>query len=193
MYRIRFEQIDSGLLPVSTAYSCIHLFLVAALYSRRPKWAVSDFWAPEIHQLPSAGTFVVYFAARDATGRLCVGVANASSITGPYDTDHKHPLIRDDKVGMIDPTFHYDDASGNQYLIWKEDGNGASPPLPTPIWLQMLTADGLHVHADYKKQELIRNTLSWEGPLVEAPWLTVKNDTYYLFYSGNGYAGGTYE
>ncbi len=51
-----------------------------------------------------------------------------------------------------------------------------------------MSDNGLSVVGD--KTQLITNTLSWEGPLVEAPWLIHVNGTYYLFYSANGYAGG---
>ena len=60
---------------------------------------------------------------------LCIGVGFADTILGPYQ-DIGAPLIRDDLVGVIDPSVYYDDISG-YYLLWKDDGNGAEPKLPS--------------------------------------------------------------
>jgi hypothetical protein len=40
---------------------------------------------------------------------------------------------RNATMGMIDPTFFYDEESGNNYLFWKEDGNGHNPPGEIPM------------------------------------------------------------
>ena len=42
-----------------------------------PTWAVTSYWAPEIHQLKS-GLFALVFTARDANGVLCIGVATST-------------------------------------------------------------------------------------------------------------------
>ena len=39
---------------------------------------------------------------------------------------------------------------------------------------------------------LFKNDLSWEGSIVEAPFLWKHNGRYYLFYSGNGYGSAEY-
>ncbi len=55
-----------------------------ANWCRLTSWAVSDFWAPELHVIN--GVVRVYFVARDTTGLLCVGVATSTSSSplGPY-------------------------------------------------------------------------------------------------------------
>jgi beta-xylosidase len=118
---------------------------------------------------------------------LCVGVAHSKTVTGPFE-DIGIPLVRNSSVGNIDPTFFDDVATGKKYVIWKEDGNGATPPEKyTPIWAAEVSADALKIIGD--KIKLLENDPnSWEGPLVEAPWVVKHNGTYYLFYSGNGYA-----
>eukprot|EP01118_Nematostelium_gracile_P017444 TRINITY_DN744_c0_g1_i1.p1 TRINITY_DN744_c0_g1~~TRINITY_DN744_c0_g1_i1.p1 ORF type:complete len:328 (-),score=72.21 TRINITY_DN744_c0_g1_i1:130-1113(-) len=156
--------------------------------SNIPKWAIGDTWAPEIHYIN--GQYVVYFVARNTDGVLCIGAATAPSVTGPF-TDIGQPLVNNHTMGMIDPTYYNDNGVG--YLIWKEDGNGANPPEKyTPIWLRPLNPDGLSF-TDTPKMEILHNDPgSWEGPLVEAPWVIYENNYYYLFYSANGYAGPAY-
>jgi beta-xylosidase len=143
-----------------------------------------DFWAPEIHQL-GEDYFVVYFVARDTTGMLCVGAATSESVTGPFK-DIGAPLIRNDSVGYIDPTFFRVDSQN--YIFWKEDGNGRNPPEKyTPIWATAISDDGLTLLGE--KVEVLRNDPnSWESFLVEAPWVISYQGYFYLFYSGNGYA-----
>ena len=158
-----------------------------------PTWGSSDYWAPEPHYV--AGRWLVYFVARTA-GQLSVGVAVSSSgnITGPY-VDIGSPLIRDGVApyyGMIDPTHHVD-VDGRNYLIWKRDGNDKG--VATPIHIAQLTDNGTALAAgqpDWHSTQLITNDLPFEGGVVEAPWLVRNAGTYFLFYSANGYADGTY-
>ena len=82
-----------------------HIFPSAS----KPTWAVSDFWAPEIHHVGSG--YVAYFAARDSNGRLSVGAASAPTSLGPF-TDIGQPLVTDATEGVIDPTeFNAPDAN----------------------------------------------------------------------------------
>lgn len=89
----------------------------------------TDFWAPEIHNVN--GTFHLYYTARDKTGILCIAVAISDDIMGPY-VDSGAPLIRQTTVGSIDATFLK--VASDNYLIWKDDGNGKHPQEPTQIW-----------------------------------------------------------
>jgi beta-xylosidase len=120
---------------------------------------------------------------------LCIGVATSKVITGPY-LDSGKPLVRNATVGYIDATAYFNDKELAWYLIWKEDGNGHVPQIPTPIWAARLSDDGLRVDAG-QKTELIRNTLPWEGALVEGPWVIRRGAYYYLFYSANAYYNGS--
>jgi beta-xylosidase len=154
----------------------------------RPRWAVTDFWAPELHLIN--GRYVAYFTARDTTGRLCIGAAySAGDILGPF-VDSGSCFVRDPNVGMIDSHAFQDPATGSWYLIWKEDGNGAVPQIPTPIWCQQLSADGLTLVGD--RYPLITNDLPWEGALVEAPWMVFNQGYYFLFYSANAFYNASY-
>jgi len=139
-------------------------------------------WAPEIHQLGPA-SFVAYYTASDSAGHLAIGVAHATDPLGPW-TDKGTPLVQN-ATGVIDATFFADD-DGKQYLYWKLDGN--SKGQPTPIYAELLTADGLSFAPGATAHEVMRNDPStWEGGVVEAPWVVKRNGTYFLFYSGNVY------
>ncbi|HPY16328.1 MAG: Beta-xylosidase [Deltaproteobacteria bacterium ADurb.Bin207] len=150
----------------------------------RPSWAVSHFWAPEIHKIGSK--FVAYFTAKHKNGALSIGAATASAALGPYK-DIGKPLLNNPSMGLIDAT-HYEDPQGKHYLLWKEDGNAVGKP--TPIYGQELASNGLSLVGSPVK--LITNDMAWEGALVEGPWLIDHGGYYYLFYSANGYASASY-
>jgi xylan 1,4-beta-xylosidase len=151
-----------------------------AVLPHRPAWAIGDFWAPEISEFK--GKFYVYFAARQRDGRMAVAVATAENPGGTYIVHD--PLIAQPD-GSIDPA-PVVDTNGVRYLVWKEDGNSQNKP--TPIWLQRLSDDGTKLIE--QPHELIRNDpASWEGSLVEGPFILRHNGWFYLFYSGNGCCG----
>ena len=151
----------------------------------RPKWATSDFWAPEIHKVGSH--YVAYFSARNtADGKLSVGAASAPSATGPF-TDLGAPLIHDPNMGLIDAS-EITASSQIPYVLWKEDGNAVGKP--TPIHAQQLAPDGLSLVGS--PSTLITNDQAWEGALVEGPFMVERSGTFYLFYSGNSYASTAY-
>ena len=184
-------QTDTSKFPIHRSKDMLSWELVDYVFPKGdlPKWAnpLSSFWAPELHVVN--GKFMVYYTGREkSSGILCIGVGTAEQITGPYK-DRGTPLIKNTTVGSIDATVMAVDG-GDYYLVWKDDGNGASPALPTWIWAQKLTANGLDVTGG--KTQLIRNTLAWEANLVEGPWVIKRNDYYYLFYSGHSYCDKTY-
>ncbi|MHB2017296.1 MAG: glycoside hydrolase family 43 protein [Candidatus Xenobia bacterium] len=182
-------QDSAGDFPLYRSPDLVHWSPDGAIFppGHEPSWARSDFWAPEIHQV--GNHFVAYFAARDDSGRLCIGAATASSPEGPF-ADLGHPLIRNMQVGVIDPTFLRTE-DGQQYLYWKEDGNGNHPPQPSRIMAAALSTDGLTLTGQ-PTPVLQNDPKSWEGGVVEAPEIMQHGDWYYLFYSGNGYSGSRY-
>ena len=152
--------------------------------SGKPPWASDGNrnWAPEIHRL-GPGAFVAYYTASDAQGRLAIGVAHASEPTGPW-TDRGTPLVQN-ALGVIDATYFADD-DGKRYLYYKIDGN--SQGKPTPIYAQELAANGRSFAPGSTPRLVLTNDpATWEGGVVEAPWVIKRKGTYYLFYSGNVY------
>jgi arabinan endo-1,5-alpha-L-arabinosidase len=145
----------------------------------KPAWAVSDFWAPEIHKVGTQ--YVAYFSARGSDGMLAIGAASAASPLGPYGA-LAQPLVHDTNMGLIDAS----EIDG--YLLWKEDGNAVG--MPTPIHAQPLDAFGLALTGS--PSTLITNDQAWEGAVTEGPFMIAHDGMYYLFYSGNSYANTTY-
>ncbi|EYF05479.1 glycoside hydrolase family 43 protein [Chondromyces apiculatus] len=151
---------------------------------QRPSWGTGDFWAPEIHRVGTQ--FVAYFTARHTSGKLSIGAATSSTALGTF-TDIGQPLVHNASMGMIDAT-KFEGTNGKRYLVWKADGNAVGQP--TPIYGQELSANGTSLVG--ARATLITNDLSWEGGVVEGPWVVAKNGYYYLFYSGNAYYNSTY-
>lgn len=146
-------------------------------------WSANGFrnWAPELHRVGE--TFVAYFTAVNGADVLSVGAASATEVLGPY-TDRGGPMI-EAGVGVIDATF-FEDTDGRRYLFYKIDGN--SQGQPTPMYVRELSADGLSFAPGSTAVEVLRNDPgTWEGGVVEAPWVVRRDGTYYLFYSGNVY------
>ncbi len=153
--------------------------IAGSVFRRPPRWAKTDFWAPEITKL--GDRHAVFYSAlpRRRNGSwYCLGVATAPAATGPY-SDRGSPL-RCSKYGSIDP-FPVRDEKGVLHLLWKEDGNHFRRP--TPIFAQQLSEDGMQLLG--QPRELIRNGEPWEGAVVEAPSVIRRNGMFYLFYSAN--------
>ncbi len=138
-------------------------------------------WAPEIHRLGT--TFVAYFTASDGSGKLAIGAAHATSPVGPW-TLGANPIVSQ-TLGVIDAHFFADD-DGTPYLYWKVDGNAVGQP--TPIYAQKLAANGLSFAPGTTPTMVLTNEpATWEGGVVEAPWVIHRGAHYFLFYSGNVY------
>jgi xylan 1,4-beta-xylosidase len=165
--------------PLLHSRDLVNWKIAGVVFSKRPAWAVGNFWAPEISR--DGGRNFIYYVGRKQNGPLCVAVAVATRPSGPYK-DHG-PLICQE-VGSIDP-FPVRDEEGHRYLIWKEDGNSVNKP--TPLWAQPLSEDGTKLEG--QKTEILRNTESWESQLVEGPAIVRRNGWFYLFYSGNACCG----
>lgn len=145
-------------------------------------------WAPEI-AVHAPDRYVLYYTALGtASGRQCVGVAVATSPAGPFVDDSAEPLIcQAGEGGSIDAS-PFTDADGTRYLLWKNDGNAIG--VDTWIYAQPLSEDGLSLLGS--PVQLMKQDQPWEGNLVEAPFLWLRDGTYYLFYSANAYDSADY-
>ncbi|ULH17260.1 glycoside hydrolase family 43 protein (plasmid) [Deinococcus sp. KNUC1210] len=153
-----------------------------------PDWAQPGLtWAPEVSHL--GGKYQLYFTARDLdSDKQCVGVAVSGSPAGPFTPAGRGPIVcQVSEGGSIDPS-PFVDSGGAAYLLWKNDGNCCG--LPTRLYLQKLSADGLHLTG--KPNILIQNDQAWEGRVVEAPTLHKQGGVYYLLYSGGAYDSSGY-
>jgi arabinan endo-1,5-alpha-L-arabinosidase len=179
---------DRDKFPIRRSRDLVHWDRAGFLFpsGQVPRWARADFWAPEIHKVGDG--YVAYFTARDTTDKLCIGAARARNVLGPY-TDIGKPFIRDDRAGVID-AHQFKDEDGRRYLYWKIDGNAFKPPEPTWIYGQELSSDGLSLVG--KRVQLLRNTLSWEGDVIEGGWMIRHDQSYFLVYSANTFNSDRY-
>jgi beta-xylosidase len=154
-----------------------------------PGWSSGDTWAPEV--LKTSAGYVLYYTAHasdlkrpDANGSQCITLALSKTPEGPFVDRSEKPLVCQTELGgSIDATT-FIDVDGTTWLIWKNDGNCCG--IQTRFYMQRLSDDGLKVTG--KVSDLgVRNDELWEGNLIEAPTLALKDGTYYLFYSANGY------
>src|SRR5690242_13860626 len=113
---------------------------VGIIFQQPPEWSEANYWAPEL--AVDNGQYFVLYTAKKKGGSLCVAVATASQVQGPY-TDHG-PLVCQE-LGSIDGALIRDE-NNKLFLVWKEDGN--SRGLPTPIWAQPLSEDGTRLEGE---------------------------------------------
>lgn len=154
-----------------------------------PGWSSGDTWAPEVRK--TSGGYVLYYTAHDAeikrpdgNGSQCVTLAVGTSPEGPFVDRSEKPLVCQAELGgSIDATT-FVDVDGALWLVWKNDGNCCG--ITTRFFIQRLDADGLKLTGTPTDLGLV-NDAPWEGSLIEAPTLTFKDGTYYLFFSANGY------
>ena len=166
--------------PLYRSQDLRHWTAAGAIFPQPPAWASGSFWAPEL--VNDRGHILIYYVGRKRSGPLCVAVATADKPEGPY-ADHGPVVCQPD--GSIDPAMVRDE-HGRPFLIWKEDGNSIGKP--TPIWAQPLTDDLTHLTGT-PTQLIVNEPSTWEGGVVEAPYIMRHSGHFYLFYAGNACCG----
>jgi beta-xylosidase len=162
--------------PILHSRDLVNWSVVGTVFPKRPEWSVGNYWAPEIWQ--ENGKIYIFYTARRKDGPLCIAAATADKPTGIY-TDHG--ALECQEVGSID-AFPIRDENGKLFLVWKEDGNSVGKP--TPLWAQELDTKNWKLVG--KRTEILRNNPeTWEGTLIEGPFIMRKNGYFYMFYSGN--------
>ena len=165
--------------PLLHSTDLVNWEMRGAVFQTPPAWSAGSYWAPEISV--DGGRFFVYYTARKKDGPLCVAVADGARPQGPY-TD-RGPLVCQE-AGSIDAAAVRDE-NGRRFLVWKEDGN--SRKLPTPLWAQPLSDDGLRLAGE--KTEILRNEAPWEAHLIEGPYILRRGGWFYIFYSADACCG----
>ncbi len=154
-----------------------------------PAWAGAGFtWAPDVHQYGS--TYVLYFTAiLKGTGEECIGDAVSPSPTGPFTPESTPFICQQAMGGSIDPRV-FTDTDGTNWMLWKSDQNYGGRTVPTILWSQRLTADGLGLVGS--PADLMHPDSSWQSTIVEAPDMVEIDGSYWVFYSGNWFNRPTY-
>lgn len=155
------------------------------------RWAeVGKTWAPAVERL--GGRWVLYYTATHrASGRQCIGRAISDEPAGPYVDHWSTPLVCEVAAGgSIDPET-YVDASGQAWLLWKNDGNCCG--LTVRLWSRRLTEDGFGLTGPSSR--MVTYDRGWEAPLVEQPALVRDGSAHWFTYSArwwesSGYASG---
>jgi hypothetical protein len=170
-------------------------------------------WAPTVTRDNTDNDFVMYYTATEVqTGDQCIGTATSSSPQGPYTDTQSQPIVCQNGVGYSDPSVDssqnlggsidpdlFTDSSGNNWLIWKSDGNHLSPAVSTILWSIPLNSHYLPTGND-QPTELMQDDASWQSGIVEGPDMVETSTTaggtttnsYTLFYSGSDEGASTY-
>lgn len=164
----------------------VHWEYLGDALPKKPDWAstTQDFWAP--HVTRDGSRYIMYFSGKpnnsDERHGLCLGIATATSPTGPF-TDVGHPLKCGDGFVNIDPMAFDDPKTGKHLLYW---GSGFEP-----LKVQELSADRISFAPGSSPKDLVwPNPTKGEFPvLIEGSWVVQHGDFYYLFYSGDNCCG----
>lgn len=175
-------------IPTLVSHDLVHWKAGTDAFPVPPRWVSSDIWAPDVYHRPD-GKYVLYYAGRDqAVSHECIGHAVSTSPAGPFVDKSSAPFICQAAFGGdIDPA-HFVDSNGTVYLMWKNDGNCCGET--TYLYSQRLSNDGLRLVG--RPVQLLHEDASWEGTLIEAPFLWEQAGKYYLFFSANDYASFNY-
>jgi beta-xylosidase len=181
---------NSRNVPVATSTDLINWDILRDVMPALATWvdlSNSNVWAPEVLKVEEE--YLLFYTARDKNSdRQCIGLAVSDSPTGQFRDRSDMPFIcQSEEGGSIDASPFRDD-DGRLYLYWKNDGNCCM--MATYLYVQELSPDGKSLVGE--PVQLLRNELAWHGPVVEAPQLWKQEGIYYLFYSGNVYAGEAY-
>ena len=143
-----------------------------------PPWSQEHLWAPEV--IAHKGTlWMTYSALNQQTKKHDIGIATATTPTGPFV--HRAILVRgeNNKVGVIDTTVQIE-KDGTAWLLYSEEE-------PRRIVMRRLASDWLSVESAGEPIELIRPTEPWERNVTEAPTVLVRGGKYHLLYSAGWY------
>lgn len=156
------------------------------------KWAIGDFWAPEVIEYEEQ--FYMVYSAREYVGSLKISIAVSDDPLGPFK-DVAVDIIPENG-SYIDGHIFIDDTD-QPYLYYVKDNyeNIINGNHISQIYVQEMSDDLLSVEGE--PTLLLTPDQSWEFPYGEYQWnegpYVLKNDdTYYLMYSANYFASPLY-
>ncbi|WP_455619774.1 glycoside hydrolase family 43 protein [Eisenbergiella sp.] len=164
-------------------------------YTRRSgSWGIDSFWAPEVVYF--AGSYYMYYTARNAEGSLRIGLAISNRPDGPFLDNRNEPFF-DFGYAAIDANILIDE-DGSKYLYYsrdcsentEKDGIHRSEIYGIRLREDMLAVDGEAVRLLTPEQtwELESGDPIWN----EGPEMIKHEGRYYLSYSGNCFASSSY-
>ncbi|TGD83286.1 glycoside hydrolase family 43 protein [Hymenobacter wooponensis] len=172
-------------LQIARSTDLLHWDYLGEGLPEKPIWAskTQKIWAPHVSE--HGGRYYLYYSAKHNTKRgLCLAVAVADSPAGPF-TDIGEPLQCGPGFVNIDPMAFDDPATGKKLLYW---GSGFGP-----LMVRELADDRVSFRPGSKTRKLIHPAGAGDpkryDQLVEGSWVVLRDDWYYLFYSGNNCCG----
>jgi arabinan endo-1,5-alpha-L-arabinosidase len=143
-------------------------------------WAATKqhYWAPHVIYDGAQQRYFMYYSAEPDQARgKCLAVATSAAPAGPY-VDSGEPLLCGDGIENIDPMAFDDPQTGKRLLYW---GSGAKP-----IRVRELAPDRMGFLPGSAPVDLIAPDPGKEyQSLIEGAWLTLRDGSYYLFFSGD--------
>ncbi|MEW5870043.1 MAG: glycoside hydrolase family 43 protein [Chloroflexota bacterium] len=190
LYYVYASNASGKNIPLAVSSNLVKWQILNDAMPALPKWAKLTgglVWAPEVIKVGEK--YVMYFAARDkASDKQCIGVSVSDDPEGKFKDTNLQPLVCQAKEGGTIDASPFRNQDGNLYLYYKNDGNCCN--LATHIYVQELAPDGLSLLGE--PIQLVRNDELWEGHVIEAPTMFAHDGKYFLFFSGNNYAGHEY-
>ena len=130
-----------------------------------PAWAQPGvMWAPDVARF--GDHYMLYFSSMlrgVSPGTMCIGDAISTAVAGPYLASPQPFVCQQSLGGSIDPRV-FVDASGKPSMVWKSEQNARSYTTDTEIWIQPLSADGMHLLG--QPTAIFRPDQSWQGHIV---------------------------
>jgi hypothetical protein len=134
----------------------------------------------------------MYYDAKVASsGTYCISVATSASVTGPFADHSSGPLVCQTTIGgSIDPEPFVDPATGDAYLIWKN--NDGSSTAASQVWSEPIGADGTTLPGSPNVIFTIHSAnYPWQTT-TDDPSMAYAGGAYYLFFSGGDYLSNYY-
>jgi beta-xylosidase len=178
---------DGENVPLIESHDLLHWRAVGDVMSVLPAWASNGYiWSPSVSSAP-AGGYQLFFSAFDqAEGVMCLGRATSQSPVGPFvDVSGAPFLCQVSEGGSIDPYLYR--TGGNDYLVWKEDGESGQTQA---ILSAPLADDDSQLLGN--PTELISATLDWERGVVERPALIDLSGVLYVYFSAGDWSTAHY-
>jgi hypothetical protein len=138
------------------------------------------------------GKWIMFYDAEQrSTGYYCISVATASTVTGPYVDTSSGPLVCQTSLGgSIDPQPFVDPATGDPYLLWKN--NDGSSSVASSVWSEPIASDGVSLSGSPTSIFTIASaTYPWQTT-TDDPSMAYAGGNYYLFFSGGNYLSSNY-
>jgi hypothetical protein len=177
----------AGNMQVISSTDLRHWHLAGDALPKLAEWALPGAtWAPAV--IGHNGAYLAYYTVRGkGIPAQCISVAVAFAPTGPFFDMSKNPLVCDVPAGgSIDPS-PFVDATGDLWLLWKNEGLQAPPT----IWSIRLDETGLRPAA-LPTRLLTASAGGWERRAIEGPTMFASPGGYTLLYSANSWSTADY-